>query len=88
MVRYFSKRPKALPVILNYEQPFSRNPQLRATCILSQARVTIDEFQERFLRALVGLSLPGPHFRAALRIFGSEPVAFAIGSDHRDKIFF
>ena len=59
----------------------------RRPCLISQAGVTIESLQ-MFLRALVGLSLPGPHFRAALRTFGSEPVAFAIGSHHRDKNFF
>ena len=82
-------RPDAVPrrvlcyycVVAEVRLAFARNPQLREACLISQAGVTIQQ-KKRFLQALVDRSLPGPHFRAALRTFGSEPVAFAIGIDH------
>ena len=64
-------------VVAEVRLAFARNPQLREACLISQAGVTIAK-KKRFLQALVDRSLPGPHFRAALRIFGSEPVAFAV----------
>ena len=59
-----------LPVILDYEQHVSF-PRL----------VSPSNQKKRFLQALEGRSLAGPHWRAALRYFGSEPVAFAIESN-------
>ena len=81
----FPSLPKAVPqrvlcyycVVAEVRLAFARNPQLREACLISQAGVTIEK-KKRFLQALVDRSLPGPHFRAALRIFGSEPVAFAV----------
>ena len=92
MWRFPVSRSFQLPILcckcmmLEVRLSFARNPQLRATCIIFQAIGHMDDFpilwQRSFLRALVDHSLPGPHFRDALRIFGSEAVEFAIRIDH------